>query len=68
MSLRFTQLVIEALQRPTTAHVRVTQTAVETIARPTSAKARMTQLAIEVISHNGGTGSSSGSGLLIIAT
>lgn len=67
MSLRFTQLVIEALQRPTTAHARMTQMAVEAIARPTTAHARMTQVAVEVISHNGGSGSSSG-GLLIIAT
>ena len=69
MSVRFSQIAVETLQRPTTAKVRASQIAVEAVQRPTTA--RVSQLAVEVISHNGGlagSGSGSGNRMLIIAT
>jgi hypothetical protein len=70
MSLRFSQLAVEAIQRPTTARVHMSQLAIEAIQRPTTARVRLSQIAVEIISHNGasGSGSSAGSGMLIVAT
>ena len=68
MSLRFSQLAIEALQRPTTAHERISQLAIEVVQRPSAANLRFSQLALEVISHNGGLVTANAGGMLIIAT
>ncbi len=70
MSLRFSQLAVEVVQRPTTARARISQLAIEIVQRPTTARLHLSQIAIEVISHNGasGSGSSAGTGMLIIAT
>ncbi len=68
MSLRFSQIALETLQRPTTANARISQMAVEAIQRPTTAHLRASQIAVEVISHNGATGTSTSGGLIIIAT
>lgn len=68
MSLRFTQVAIEALQRPSNPTQRVSQLAVEVLRRPSAANLRFSQIAVEVISHNGGLVTASAGGMLIIAT
>ena len=71
MSLRFSQIAVETLQRPTTANERISQLAVEIIQRPSAPKLRLSQIAVEIISRNGGglsSASSAASGMLIIAT
>lgn len=68
MSVRFTQLVVETLRRPSATNVRFTQLSLEALQRPTAARTRMSQIAVEVISHNGASGASVGTGMLIIAT
>lgn len=64
--LRVSQLVVEALRRPTQTRVQVSQLAIEAVRRTSDANLRLSQLAVEVVRRNGSPPSSGQGGMLIV--
>ncbi len=64
--LRVSQLVVEALRRPTQPNLFVSQLAIETVRRTSNANLHLSQLVVEVVRRNGSPPSTGQGGMLIV--